>query len=109
MNSNEVPSAIGDASRYDSEVLLLCIVKFEQIPLFYPRRCAGPLRRSVTISTLERFVVYCSCKQIISGRVSGRGPEGTGSCSSCDGFKLQRWQCSEYDFDSCHVWPQAET
>ena len=34
------------------------------------------------IAILERFVVYCSCWLIISGRAPGRGPEGTGNCSS---------------------------
>ena len=57
-------------------------VKFEQIPLSYPRGCAAPLRGIAHIATLERFVVYCSCKQIISGRDPGRGPEGMGNCSS---------------------------
>ena len=38
-------------------------VKFEQIPLFYPRGCAAPLRGIAAIATLERFVVYCSCEQ----------------------------------------------
>ena len=55
-------------------------VKFEQIPLSYPRGCAAPLRGIAHIATLERFVVYCS---IISGRDPGRGPESMGNCSSC--------------------------
>ena len=54
-------------------------VKFEQIPLFYPRGCATTLRGIA----LERFVAYCSSELIISGRALGRGPEGTGDCSSC--------------------------
>ena len=58
-------------------------VKFEQITLFYPRGCAVPLRRIAPIALLERFVVYCSCKQIISGRAPGCGPEGTGNRSRC--------------------------
>ena len=58
-----------------------------RIPLFYPRGCAAPLRGITPIATLERFVVYCSSELIISGRASGRGPEGTVTgncqCSSC--------------------------
>ena len=63
-------------------------VKFEQIPFFYPRGCAAPLREITPIATLERFVVYCSSELIISGSAPGRGPEGTGNCSRCYG-KLQ--------------------
>ena len=40
-------------------------------------------RGNAPIGTLGRFVVYCSCEQIISGRAPGRGPEGTGNRSSC--------------------------
>ena len=40
-------------------------VKFEQFPLPYPRSCAAPLQGIAPIATLERFVVYCSCEQII--------------------------------------------
>ena len=61
----------------------LASVKFEQIPLFYPRGRAAPLRGITPIATLERFVVYCSSELIISGPPPGRGPEGTGNCSSC--------------------------
>ena len=47
----------------------LFVVKFEQIPLFYPRgwAWAAPLRGITPIATLERFVVYCSCWPIILG------------------------------------------
>ena len=55
----------------------------EQIPLFYPRGGAAPLQGIPPIATLERFVVYCPSELIISGRAPGRGPEGTGNCSSC--------------------------
>ena len=37
-------------------------------------------------ATLGRFVVYYSSDLIISGRAPGRGPEGTGNCSSCCGL-----------------------
>ena len=57
-------------------------VKFEQIPLFYPRGCAAPLRGITPIATLERFVVYFTSELIISGRAPGRGPEG---CSNFTG------------------------
>ena len=40
-------------------------VKFEQIHLFYPRGGAAPLLGIAPIKTLERFVVYCSCEQIV--------------------------------------------
>ena len=60
-------------------------VKFEysSFPLFYPRGWAAPLRGITPIALLERFVVYCSSELIISGRTSGRGPDGTGNCSGC--------------------------
>ena len=64
-------------------------VKFEQIPLFYPHGCAAPQRGIALIVTLERFVVYFSSELIISGRAPGRGPEGTGNCSSCYGPGLR--------------------
>ena len=35
-------------------------VKFEQIPLFYPRGCAAPLREIAAIATLERFIARAS-------------------------------------------------
>ena len=57
-------------------------VKFEQIPFFYPRGCAAPLRGITPIAALERFVVYCSSELIISGSAPGRCQEGTGNCSS---------------------------
>ena len=60
-----------------------------QVPLFYPRGCAAPLRGIAAVATLERFVVYCSCKRIISGRAPVRGHEGTGSCSSCYGTRAR--------------------
>ena len=48
--------------------------KIENIPLFYPRGCAAPLRGIAPIATLERFVVYCSSELIISARPPGAGP-----------------------------------
>ena len=56
--------------------------QFEQIPLFHPRGWAAQLRGFTPIATLERFAVYCSCEDYIV-RAPGRGPEGTGNCSSC--------------------------
>ena len=45
-------------------------VKFESIPLFFQpaARLSGAAGGIAPISTMERSVVYCSCKQIISGR-----------------------------------------
>ena len=64
--------------------------KQQIIPLFYPRDRGAPLRGIAPIATLERFIVYGLCKQIISGRAPGRGPEGTENCSSCQvGFLFQ--------------------
>ena len=57
--------------------------KFEQIPLFYPRGYAVPQRGIAAIAILERFVDYYLSDLITSGRAPGRGPEGTGNCSSC--------------------------
>ena len=84
LNLNQLPEMVGygDPARGQVRKLLRDeSVKFEQIPLFYPRGCAAPLREIAPITALERFVVYCSYKQIISG--PGRGPEDTRNCSSC--------------------------
>ena len=61
-------------------------LKFEQIPLFYPRGSAAPLQGIAAIATLERFVLYCSSELIISGSTPVSGPEGMGNCSSCYKF-----------------------
>ena len=53
-------------------------VKFEQIPLFYQRCCAAQLRGIKPIATLERFVVYCSCEQIISAAPPGAAQRAQG-------------------------------
>ena len=59
-------------------------VKFEQIPLFYPRRAAAPgcsieLRPSLHCKDFL-FIVR---ETWLSGRANVRGPEGTGNCPSC--------------------------
>ena len=56
----------------------LASAKFEQIPLFYSRGLAAPLRGIAPISTLERFVVYCSCEQIISAAPGGAAQRARG-------------------------------
>ena len=48
------------------------------ILLFYPRGCAAPLRGIAPIATLERFVVYCSCEQIISAAPRGAAQKARG-------------------------------
>ena len=47
-----------------------------QIPLFYPRCWAAQLWGIVPIATLERFVIDCLCKQIMTGCSPWRCPEG---------------------------------
>ena len=56
----------------------LCLVKFEQIPLLFPRGCAAPLRGISAIATLERFVVYCSCEQNILAAPPGAAQRARG-------------------------------
>ena len=56
------------------------IVKFEQIPLFYPRGCAAQLREIATIDTLERFVLYCLCWLSLLARPRGHGETLQGGC-----------------------------
>ena len=53
-------------------------VKFEQFPLPYPRSCAAPLQGIAPIATLERFVIYCSCEQIISAAPPGAAQRARG-------------------------------
>ena len=89
-------------ARLRNSLSISASVKFEQIPMFYPRGCAAPLRRIEPIATLERFVVYCSLELIISGRAPGRGPEGTGKCSSCYG--LCQYGPKPFKFQWSRLW-----
>ena len=40
-------------------------------------------------SLTRGFVVYCSSELIMSGRASGRGPEGTGNCAQAVSYAVQ--------------------
>ena len=87
--------------------------KHEQIPLFYPRGWAAPLRGLAPIAILKRFVLYCSSELIILGQVAmghapGHGSEGTGNCSSCYAVKTplacswsELWLCSRLAVQDC--------
>ena len=48
--------AVAQLAVWPRSLFGLCLVKFEQIPLFCPRGCAAPLRGIAAIATLERFV-----------------------------------------------------
>ena len=47
-------------------------------PLLYPRGSAAPLPGIAPIATLERFVLYCSCEQIISAAPAGAAQRARG-------------------------------
>ena len=69
---------------FSSEAKLLVCNK--QFKLFYSRCCAAPLRGIAPIATWERFVVYCSCKQIISAAPPGAAQRARGIAQAVTPF-----------------------
>ena len=78
-------------------------------PLVLPARLSGAAAGNCAhhyIGNLEKFVVYCSCKQIISGRAPGHCPEGTGNGSNCYNFPYHSYPLAHFSY---HSYPHFQT
>ena len=78
------------------------VIKFEQIPVFYPRGCAAPAQGISPIAKLERFVVYYLLTQT---RTTGKLDSTAGGCRRSPVRILPYRRLRLQDGAALVVWP----